>query len=464
MPILRRLLPPLAAVLAAACMPVEPLTPGMAPGMVAGSSAVLTTAVRPAPLPDFPILGTALPAGHTAFGNASLAALFTVMALELEGETRRAALVRYEEPISVDIEGPGADQLAGFVDRYLAELRRHTGIDITTGPVPDNLHVRLVNGTAFAATVPAADCVIAAGNLSWSAFARDPLRASSAAFARVRRIDQMTVFIPADARPHRIRACVLEELPQALGLSNDLYGLGMSSFNDDAAHLWPTKLDYLMLRVLYAPEMTSGLNRRETERRAREVLDRINPAGRGAPPLPRLNRRSLDDWSVLMHRVFTRRASPAQRRADIEKALTLVEAFAPMSPQHCHTLVTAGRLLSEPQPARALQLFDLAAKVCDTAHGVSDIRHARIRLEAACALFRLARYGEVIETAEAVWPVLAAHGQDERLARLYSLESQALDAIEPGSERTASARDLATAWNAYAYGVGGGTPQCRPHR
>jgi len=141
--------------------------------------------------------------------------------------------------------------------------------------------------------------------------------------------------------------------------------------------------------------------------------------------------------------------------------LQVVEAYAPMSAQHCHTLVTAGRVLSRPEPERALQLLDLARRVCDTAHGVSDIRHARIKLQEACALSRLGRYGEVITVTEAIWPVLAAHGQDRPLATLYTIQADALEATESGGPRARSAHQLAAAWNAYAVGPGERAAGCR---
>ena len=108
-----------------------------------------------------------------------------------------------------------------------------------------------------------------------------------------------------------------------------------------------------------------------------------------------------------------------------------------------------------------MHLFDLARRVCDNAHGISDIRHARIELESACALLRLGRFDEVIAVTEAIWPVLAAHGQDERLAALYTMQSEALEATEPGSARAASVGRLADEWNAYSLGAGKRAASCR---
>jgi hypothetical protein len=430
-------------------------------------------------MPAFPGLGAALPAGHTGFGNASLARLFTSLSHDTEWGARRQHLVRYEGPVSVGMEGLAAARHFDFLDGFLGQLVRNSGVAIARDPEPENLHIRLVGTAKFNKLLPRAFCVVAQGDVSWDAFADNPSHHGAQALLAAERISQMTIFIPETAPPYLVRNCLLEEIPQALGLANDLYGLGSSIFNDDAAHLWPTKLDYLMLRVLYAPEMVTGLDRRETEARALSVLNRINPAGINAPPLPLLRQRSLGDWPELIQRVFSRDASEREIRDYAQRALTIVEAYAPMSAQHCHTLITAGRVLSRPEPERALQLFGQARRVCDSAHGVSDIRHARIKLETACALLRLDRYGEVIvvaeaiwpvrldrygeviAVAEAIWPVLAAHGQDERLAALYTMQSDALTAIEPGSPRAKSAAKLAAGWNAYALGPGRRAASCR---
>lgn len=432
----------------AACTPAAAPAPDQPPAL--------------APQPAFPSLGAALPAGHAAYDNGSLARLFVTLTHETEWGAPRPYLVRFEVPVTVGLEGPGASAYAPFLDRFLAEMRAEAGLSIGRGNGAANLHVRFVPGARFDSLLRTASCVTAQGDVSWEGFAADPTGRGARALAEARSIEQMTVFIPDSAPPYLVRNCLLEEIPQALGLANDLYGLGASSFNDDAAHLWPTKLDYLMLRVLYSPELVTGLDRRTTTERALGVLDRVNPEGIGAPPLPRLNRRALGDWPLLIGAIFSRGASERQVRERAEQALRVVEAYAPGSAQHCHTLVTAGRVLSRREPDRALALFGRAEAVCQAAHGGSDIRGARIDVERACALSRLGRFAEAAGLAEATWPVLAAHGQDERLAMLYTIQSDALAAAEPGSPRAAAAARLADEWNAYAVGPGRRAADCRP--
>ncbi len=74
----------------------------------------------------------------------------------------------------------------------------------------------------------------------------------------------------------------------------------------------------------------------------------------------------------------------------------------------------------------------------------------------------MARYDEVDALAEKAWPVFAAHGQDERLAALYTMQADALAATDPGSERAARVAELAAEWNAYAVGPGRRASNCRP--
>ena len=219
-----------------------------------------------------------LPAGDTAWSNDSLAALFVTLVFEAEWGARRERLVRLEPPLTVALEGPGAEAHAPFLAEYLAYLRRHAGLDITRARGGAALTIRLVPGEAFRRLLPGAACTLVPGALDWARYAADPARLGGRALIAADRLAAVTIFVPGDAAPYRIRACLLEEIAQGLGPINDLYGLSDSIFNDDFAHLWPTRLDLMMLRLLHAPGMETGLSRAEAERHARAVLDQIGRA------------------------------------------------------------------------------------------------------------------------------------------------------------------------------------------
>ena len=249
----------------------------------------------PGALPAAPALGRALPAGTTAYNNASLADLLVTLTHDLEWGASRPHLIRFNGPIAVGVTGDGAPYLP-FLDGFLAQLRGQTGINIARRQGPHNLVINFVPGREFRAMVPQHFCVVAPGLIQWNRFKQSPIRYGTRAYETQATLAGMTIYIPDNAQPHVVRTCLIEEVVQALGPANDLYGLGPSIFNDDAAHIWPTRLDYLMLRVLYAPELRSGMNRSETRFAALQALARMNPAGIGAPPLPALGGPQMASW------------------------------------------------------------------------------------------------------------------------------------------------------------------------
>ncbi|MGD1925101.1 MAG: DUF2927 domain-containing protein [Paracoccaceae bacterium] len=404
----------------------------------------------PGPLPPSPILNAAVPAGITRYDNASLADLFVRLAFDLEWGGRRPNLVRYEAPVRVGVSGCCGATYSGFIDRILAVLRNRSNIDIARAQSGQNLLINFVPGADFRARVPSELCVVAPGRTGWAQFRESPLRNGTRAFETRREIGAMSVFIPDTAPPYAVRTCLIEEVSQALGLANDLNGLGSSIFNDDGAHIWPTELDHLMLRVLYTPEMRTGLNRRTAHSQAKSILDRINPQGLVAPPLPNPAPTDAKDWSDLLRDAVDPRQSQTQRREAADEALAITERRHRGTAPHCRALRVHARLNRE-DAGSAYANLNRASRVCRTAHGPTDIRLALVRLEMARAAYRLGRASEAWGLSEDLAPMLAAHGQAERLVALYALQAAALDAIQR-PEVARAARLKSAAWAAYALG------------
>ncbi len=391
--------------------------------------------------PGYPKLGSALPAGDTRYSNESLAHLFVRLTHDLEWGARRPHLLRYETPVSVGITGRLGTQYTGFIDRFLSDLRAQTGIDISRTTAPHNLTIRFIPGQEFRRKLPQHFCVVAPGNLSWAEFKTDPVAYGTRSYERVRKLEAMSVYIPDNLEPYLVRLCLIEEITQALGPANDLYGLGSSIFNDDNVHVWPTSLDYLMLRVLYSPEIRTGLNRRETRKRARAILERLNPQGRAAPPLRLLPDRDMRAWNDMVQK------TDRDRRRE---ALSIARARAPRTAYHCHSLIALARLQRR-DPKASLATLDAAQRICRSAHGPSDLRLALIRLELARAQFKLGEAALAYKLSNGLEQTLAAHGKDERLVALYDLQAAALRAIQQGT-KSFEARRRAGEWGAYALG------------
>ncbi|MEM8793291.1 MAG: DUF2927 domain-containing protein [Pseudomonadota bacterium] len=427
----------LALLLVAACGPVT------GPGR--------DTPLSPASLPSVPKTGAAVPAGGTAYDNRSLARLFTALTHDLEWGASRPHLVRYEAPVNVAVSGPGSEHYTRFTDLYLAELRARAKIDIARAPGPANLHIRFVEGRRFDATFPGISCLVAPGDLDWEAFRRDPDTLGGRGLETGREQVQTTIFIPQTAPPFLVRSCLLEEIAQALGPANDLYELGNSIFNDDAAHLWPTRLDYLMLEVLYRPELRTGLSRQKTEAAAFRVLEAINPEGRDAPPIRFAAPRGLRGWRTQHQEIFSSSSSGRRSMKAARSASALAAQKAPGSAHHCHSLRTLGRVLAREAPGEALGVLREAARICAAAHGPDDIRLSLIALERAIALHRQGSHRLVVRELTTHETKLAGYGHEERLAALYNLRANAYLALQQGAKSFADRR-LAREWAAYAYG------------
>ena len=402
-------------------------------------------------------IGADLPAGSTAWSNASLASLFTRLMTGTEWGGQRPRLLRYETPVSAVLEGPGAPAYGPFLKRYFAYLRRHAGVDIALSDTRGNLHLRFVPGGELRALLPGAACTLVPGDRAWEAFREEPARLGGRTLEAQRRLVAMTVFLPADAAPHRIRACLLEEIAQALGPVNDLDALSDSIFNDDFAHVWPTRLDLLMLRVLYAPQLATGLAPAEGERRARAVLDRLNPLGRRAAPLPALTMAQGARWRGLTARI-TERGTPMPERLSLAReALALARVAAPRSARACRSESLLGRLLVRARPSAALPVLEAALGTCAAAHGPDDIRLVRLQLASARALLAEGRAGAALARAAPLEAPLAGHGLDASLATLYALRARAAGRLGR-AEAAAAAGRRARAWGARAFGPDRVTP------
>jgi hypothetical protein len=90
-------------------------------------------------------------------------------------------------------------------------------------------------------------------------------------------IDELTAVIPSFIGEEEIRACVVEEMTQAIGLPNDSDSVHPSIFNDDDAHQDLTWQDELFLRVLYDPRVRSGMTQDAFALLARRIIEELRP-------------------------------------------------------------------------------------------------------------------------------------------------------------------------------------------
>ena len=84
-------------------------------------------------------------------------------------------------------------------------------------------------------------------------------------------------------------ACVVEEITQVMGLPNDADWVNPSIANDASRQDLLSPLDYVMLRLLYQPELKAGMTVQQARPIIRRLLDRFERRGilKKAPMLVR---------------------------------------------------------------------------------------------------------------------------------------------------------------------------------
>ena len=83
------------------------------------------------------------------------------------------------------------------------------------------------------------------------------------------------IFLRAETTGLRRRACLHEEITQALGLTNDSATARPSIFNDDQEFALLTRHDEILLRALYHPSLRPGMAAEEAMPTARAVLEML---------------------------------------------------------------------------------------------------------------------------------------------------------------------------------------------
>lgn len=90
-----------------------------------------------------------------------------------------------------------------------------------------------------------------------------------------------TVVIPVDKaiRHRKLVTCVVEELTQIMGLPNDSESVYPSIFNDKTPNDLLTGLDYLLLKLLYQPELKSNMDEKQLRQVALPILKQWQAKG-----------------------------------------------------------------------------------------------------------------------------------------------------------------------------------------
>lgn len=103
------------------------------------------------------------------------------------------------------------------------------------------------------------------------------------------------IIIPVDYAREKARLldCVVEEITQLLGLPNDSDDVFPSVFNDNSIDTYLSPLDYILLKALYSPHLSPGINVAQVKAAFPNVLKDLHKAGDIENALQRVQIHSL---------------------------------------------------------------------------------------------------------------------------------------------------------------------------
>jgi len=191
---------------------------------------------------------------------------------------------KWAEPIRVGLQGKFPDYFEEYVADHIANLRKLTGHPIELyysitlqkqKRLPKNFDPKKVNFILFYLPVEEIPAAVAKYFDNDQAAVKQMIKVSTcfAKFGtRKNEIRWGIAVFPSHHPKEYMRACVVEELTQVLGLPNDSTEVTNSIFNDKSRFFELTGQDKLMLKMLYDPRVTFGTPREKALEIGMDVL------------------------------------------------------------------------------------------------------------------------------------------------------------------------------------------------
>jgi hypothetical protein len=320
-----------------------------------------------------------------ARSNIAIADEFTAYMFATEGGVRIPRLLRYEGPVRVSLDG-ALGAYRSDLQTVLAGMRQHSGIDIALTDSTANIRILQVPAAALKQIYPTAACVVVPGVRSFA----EVQQRQFPRWSRQTALSQAVVLIPDTAAPYIVRACLNEEIAQALGPVNDQYRVSDTVFNDDNVFNTLTNYDHLILRLLYSPELQTGMGPAAVRAKLPALLARLNPAGQQTGGAPRADTR----WKALIETAMNG-ANPRPARLDAaQKAVLRARRLG--GHRLAHSLLIYGRLTLQDQPTLAAPAFQEAYQLNLSQLGQGNLRTALAAMHVAAVAIKTGEFEAVI--------------------------------------------------------------------
>lgn len=197
---------------------------------------------------------------------------FYEIALQNEYNTKQTRVRKWQKPLAIYIHHEVGDQALHLrlVKMHLTHLSDITGLPISyvTTKSQANINIFLTRSNHVNQIISREISPKAVKQL------RDSVCLANIRTNKNSEITKAIVIIPVDrARMHgKLVSCIVEELSQILGLPNDSKTIYPTIFSDKNIYKLLTGLDYLLLKLLYSPEIKTGMTKSELKPVIHKIL------------------------------------------------------------------------------------------------------------------------------------------------------------------------------------------------
>jgi hypothetical protein len=415
------------------------------------SGASRTEPFAVAPKPALPSTGSALRTpvyGSNADHTDNLIDLY----FRTEWDDTRKGLAKWDGPVTVSLDSAALQDYRPFLTEYLQRLRNEAGIDIQVADSGAGaISVITAPADQMRRSFSTAYCLVTPGRIDFGDLINLLARPDEIDWTLIETIKAATVFSPSDASPYQVRACLMEEVAQALGPGNDIFYLADTIFNDDGAHVRPTSFDMLALRVLYDPALRPGMTLDEAKPIVRDLLNKFHPEGAGVPRGPTFH--PAPEWKDTILASSAYGVPPTAQLAIAEEAVRLSRNFSQTDPRRGFSFERLGRAyLAQQQPEKAEFAFRRAMAAYELSVGDQDVRVASARVGLAIALNEQGKNGQVLTQIDLAMPVLAAYDTEDRITRALKERHDAQTALGQKREALQTAL-MGVDWALYTLGA-----------
>lgn len=389
------------------------------------------------------------PQNATRRSNGEIARDFLELSFEMESGRQLPILTRFEGPIEVELRNNVSSSMRTDLNQLIARLRREAGIDISLVSRSDTpeIVIETVSRRDLQRYVPQAACFVVPRVAGWKDFKRNR-RGSVTDWTTLKERKQISVLIPRDVSPQEVRDCLHEEVAQALGPLNDLYRLHDSVFNDDNFHTVLTGFDMTILRAYYAPELRSGMTRRQVAAALPGILARVNPGGERSDP--GRSQRTPRVWINSIEKALGPRAGSEARINAARRAVAIAQQAGWDDNRMAFSQFALGRLIMPIDPRGATEAFLSAKRIYDARPG-HEVQSAHVAMQLSAFALSAGQASSAIGLIDASLPAAAKSENAALLSTLLMIKAEAL-ALTGRRAEAAIVRLDSLGWARYGIG------------